>query len=64
MLMNKDSEIIVNAINKLTQIDCVCLPLHDSITVREDFLDDAVLALQFGYKEVLGSLVNFKYEIE
>lgn len=64
MLMSKDSDIIVSAINKLIQIDCVSLPLHDSLTVREDYVDEAILALKHGYNSVVGSLINFKCEVE
>ena len=64
MLMNKDSCIIVEAVNMLTQVDQASLPLHDSLTVREDCIEDAVLALKHGYTKVIGSLINFKYDIE
>ncbi len=64
MLMNKDSCIIVEAVNMLTQIDQASLPLHDSLTVREDCIEDTVIALKHGYTQVVGSLINFKCDIE
>lgn len=63
-LMNKDSDIILDAIDTLTQMGIVCLPLHDSITVAMSHKEDAKKALEYGYKNVLGTCMNFKCEEE
>ncbi|CAM0105183.1 hypothetical protein VPH184E373B_0047 [Vibrio phage 184E37-3b] len=63
-LMNKDSDIILDTIDTLNQVGIVCLPLHDSITVAVSCKDDAKKALSYGYKNVMGTLMNFKCEEE
>lgn len=64
MLMNKDSDIIVETISGLVSKSIAVLPLHDSVTIREDKLDEAIIALECGYRKVTGSLINFKYSVE
>lgn len=63
-LMNLDSEIMIRAIEYLTSKGIVCLPLHDSVTLRKSFQEDGVKSLEKGWVEVMGSKMNFKYKIE
>ena len=63
-LMNKDSDIIIDAIDSLNSLGIVCLPLHDSLTVRLSYKEEAKKALEYGYKNVMGTLLNFKCEEE
>ncbi len=63
-LMNKDSDIILDTIDTLNQIGIVCLPLHDSVTVAASYKEEAKKALEYGYKNVMGTVMNFKCEEE
>ncbi len=63
-LMNKDSDIIVDTIDSLSQLGVVCLPLHDSVTVAKSYKEEAKKALAYGYKSVMGTMMNFKCEEE
>lgn len=63
-LMNYDSNILIEAIECLCELDIVCLPVHDSLTVRKSYKDECIKALMYGYKKVMGNLINFKYKVE
>lgn len=63
-LMNMDSDILIEAIGCLVELDIVCLPLHDSLTVKRGYEEECKKALEYGYKKVVGSLMNFKCKVE
>jgi hypothetical protein len=59
-LMRLDSDIILETLDVLVDKKICTLPLHDSITFADIYLDEAERALRNAYLKVVGSCLNYK----
>ena len=63
-LQNIDSKIIDHVMEYFNQKGISLIPLYDSITIQQQYQEEAIEVMKVGYQKVLGTLDNCKISVE
>ena len=59
---NLDSNIMDYCVREFIKVNQVCLPVHDSLIVKESLIEFTTKCMEDGYEHVMGSRINCKVE--